>query len=49
MEENKKILKCVFKENLRLLVQFINSENIQKEDILHITRDAGQYLLLYYK
>lgn len=49
MEENKKILKCIFKDNLRLMVQFVNSENIQKEDILTVLKDAGQYMLMYYK
>ena len=49
MEERNKFLKCATGNNLRAIVQFINDENIAKEDILRIDKDGDYYTVLYYK
>ena len=46
-EEKKKL--CVFiADTLRTLIKSANEIEIQKEDIVQIMKDNGQYYLIYY-
>lgn len=43
-----KILYCATGSTLREIVNFINEEQISKEDLWYIEKDKGQYTLLYF-
>lgn len=49
MEEKKRILECVTSKTLRGIVEFINDEQIQKEDLYYLDKDRGEYSLLYFR
>lgn len=49
MEEKKKILNCASSNNLRKMIEFINSENLSKEDVLTFFKEGNEYMIMYYK
>lgn len=49
MEENKKILHVLINKTLRNIVNFINTEGLQKEDVFSIIKEKEGYTLLYFK
>lgn len=49
MEERKKTMHAAIGENLRDIVDFINKEDLQKEDLFTLTNERGGYTLLYFK
>lgn len=45
--EKKAVVKSA--DNIRGIVTILNSENIQKEDVLYLECKGEQYLIIYYK
>ena len=35
--------------NITEVVEYVNEENIKKEDIISLLKDNGQWMLVYYK
>lgn len=51
MEENreKKVMLAIAAKNIRELVSQANKEGIQKEDIVSISPEGDQFVLIYYR
>lgn len=49
MEEKRRMLECVTSKTLRGIVEFINEEQLKKEDLFHLGKDKEVYSLLYFK
>lgn len=48
-QDNRKTMDALLCRTLRELVDTINDKGIQKEDIVQIVSNNGNYALLYYK
>lgn len=48
-DKKKKILCGNTFSTLREIVSFINENSIEKDDLVHLGKDAYYYVLLYYK
>ena len=48
-QDNKKTMDALLCRTLRELVDTVNTKSIQKEDIVQIVSNNGNYALLYYK
>lgn len=48
-DNNDKHLECLQAYSLRSLVEQVNSNGILKDDVLYITREDGNFFLLYYR
>lgn len=47
--EKKKEVKSASGDNIRAVVNFIKERGIQKDDILFIDKEKGQYTLVYFE
>lgn len=47
-QDNRKTADCLLCRTLRELIDNINAKNIQKEDIVQIVTNNGNYALIYY-
>ena len=46
--DNKKTMLAISANSLRVLINAANEEGIQKEDIVTLTQENGEYVLVYY-
>lgn len=46
--EEKEIMNAISSSSLRSLIKAINDEGIKKEDIVTLTKDGEEYVLIYY-
>lgn len=49
MEEKRRMIECVTSKTLRGIVEFINDEQLKKEDLYYLDKDREGYSLLYFK
>lgn len=49
MKEDKKEMAVIINSTIRGIVKSVNIEGIQKEDIVTLIKDNGQFLLVYFK
>jgi hypothetical protein len=48
-QDNKKTMEALLCRTLRELVDTVNAKGIQKDDIVQVVSNNGNYALLYYK
>lgn len=48
-QDNKKTMEASLCRTLRELVDIVNAKGIQKDDIVQVVSNNGNYALLYYK
>lgn len=48
-KKEKRLLTAFAGQSMREIVNYANQEGIQREDIVSLTRESDQYILVYYK
>ena len=48
-KEEKRLLTAFAGQSIREIVNYANQESVQREDIVSLIKESGQYILVYYR